>query len=88
MPDSVSISKLTVPAQILIGAISSTAIIVFVIITSLNDVRDEVRISNSRIDTSDNNAKIMELKFEYLRLDVEKLKIDIENERRAIKERQ
>ena len=88
MPDSVSISKLTVPAQILIGAISSTAIIVFVIITSLNDVRDEVRISNSRIDSSDNNAKIMELKFEYLRLDVEKLKIDIENERRAIKERQ
>jgi hypothetical protein len=82
MPDTLPNQKVTLSVKVLLGIIFSTITICITILSAVNNLRQDV---NEKIGQQESNTRLMELKFDYLKLELENLKINIEKNREELR---
>lgn len=83
MPDTtIENKKMTITVQVMLAIIASTITIVFTVLSSVYELKGEMTGSIKNIE---NENKIQDLKYENLRIEVERTKLSLEKLKDEIK---
>ena len=80
---SIEQKKVTVTLQVLIAIVTSTIVICITVITTINDLKSGVNDKINKIESrQESDNKIRDLKFEHLKLEVDRLILRLEADSR------